>query len=407
MTTTLRKTIKKRPGLAGITAALLLSVAGTMVYNTTDAQAENPEAAEAYVPQVDVVTVEPQALRVWSNFSGRLAAVDTVQVRPRVGGTITEILFKDGQLVEKGAPLYVIDPRPFEAEVASAKADLESARSQAALAKQELDRAKKLVANKHISESALDARKNTYRVSNASINAAKAALIQAELDLEYAHIQAPVSGRISRAEITEGNVIEAGANAPVLTTIVSNDKLFAEFDVDEQTYINTVRNMAAGEMPVELRLSSSSDVVYEGIIDSFDNRLDTTSGTIRARAIFDNADGALLPGMYADVRMGSAGKEKLMIVPERAVGTDQDKKYVYVISPEQTVEYREVRLGRTLDGKRIISSGLQAGEQVMVNSLQRVMPGMGVQPVDIATQKGNEDPTGLGELAQNPETAEK
>ena len=383
----IRKAISRRPGITGIAAVLALIAIGNMTYNTTNAQAEAPVEEQAYVPPVDVVTLEPQTQRVWNSFSGRLAAVDTVEIRPRVSGTITEVLFHDGQLVEKDAPLFVIDTRPYEASVASAKAALESARSEAALAKQELDRAKKLVANKHISESALDARKNAYRVSNAAINAAKAVLTQAELDLEYAHIKAPVAGRISRAEITLGNVIEAGANAPVLTTIVSNDKIYAEFDVDEQTYIRSVRNMRDGEMPVELRLSSGDTVTYKGVMDSFDNRLDTTSGTIRARALFDNEDGALLPGMYADVRMGSASKEALILLPERAVNTDQNKKFVYVVSPEHMVEYREVRLGQTIDGKRVVLSGLSAGEQVMVNSLQRVMPGMPVEPIDIAQKE--------------------
>ena len=351
------------------------------------AQADPSKVAQASVTKpilsVDVVTLQPQSVRSWSKFSGRLRAVDYVEVRPRVGGTIMKVLFEDGTIVEKGDSLFMIDPRPFKTEFASARAELESAQSRTTLTKQELTRAKGLVKKNAISQSRFDTAKNDYQMAMASINSAKARLRRAYLDLEYAHIKAPISGRISRAEITEGNVIEAGPNAPVLTTIVSIDQLYAEFDVDEQTYIKTRRQAAGNTMPVELTLTSDASVVYKGVIHSFDNQLDTTSGTIRARAIFNNKDGALVPGMFATVRLGSTSEQSTLFVSDRAVRTDQDKKYVYIVTPDKKVAYREVKLGRALKGQRVVLSGLESGDQVLVNSLQRVRPDVEVRPVEV------------------------
>ncbi len=363
---------------------LAFVVGGALLQYLTQAYASKdaPASVKMPIPSVEVVTLQPQSVRFWREFSGRLRAIDFVEVRPRVGGTITQVLFEEGAIVQKGDPLFVIDPRPFEAEFASARAAMETAQSKAVLAKQELGRAKGLVKKNAISQSRFDAAKNDYQVAMASINAAKARMRRTYLDLEYAHIKAPVSGRISRAEITKGNVIEAGANAPVLTTIVSIDQLYAEFDVDEQTYIKTRRQAGEGAMHVELTLPSDTSVVYQGVLHSFDNQLNTASGTIRVRGIFDNQDGALVPGMFATVRLGSPSEQSAFLVSDRAVRTDQNKKYVYVVKPDNTVAYREVKLGQALEGHRVILSGLESGDQVLVNSLQRVRPGMEVQTVE-------------------------
>ncbi len=367
-----------------VLAALLIIVGGVTYYSANAESSEDGDAMPPQIPSVDVEVLAPDVMRIWNEFSGRLEAVDHVEIRPRVSGEIVAVQFKEGSVVEVGDPLFIIDPRPFEADVASAQASLQSARSQRDLAKVELERAQKLVKNGHISESVTDERRNAYKVAIANIESAKARLDQAELDLEYAHIKAPVSGRISRAEFTKGNLVEANLNAPVLTTIVSNKEIYAEFDVDEQTYLSTVRSMGQDEaMPVELRLAGDDAVIYHGHIHSFDNQLDIATGTIRARGIFENKDGVLIPGMYANVRLGSAAKQRLLLVSEKAIGTDQDKKYVYVVTPEGQVEYREIRIGRTINDKREVLFGLQAGEQVMVNSLQRVQPGMKVNPVDV------------------------
>lgn len=382
---TFRNLLKTQRTLTLFVIIGALAISGATLHYI--AQAYSSKAAQASVssplPSVDVVTVQPQSVRIWSTFSGRLRAVDYVEVRPRVGGTITKVLFEEGAIVEKGDPLFVIDPRPFEAEFASARAELESAQSRTTFTKQELTRAKGLVKKNAISQSRFDATKNDYQVAMASINSAKARMRRAYLDLEYAHIKAPVSGRISRAEITKGNVIEAGPNAPVLTTIVSIDQLYAEFDVDEQTYIQARRQATGNTMPVELTLSSDASVVYQGVMHSFDNQLDTTSGTIRARAIFNNKDRALVPGMFATVRLGSTSEQATLLVSDRAVRTDQDKKYVYIVTPDNKVAYREVNLGRALKGQRVVLSGLESGVRVLVNSLQRVSPDMEVQPVEL------------------------
>ena len=378
--------IKKHTALMGIALSVALIAGSGGLYYTTQAQSahENQGQIVPQIPSVEVVTLEPKRLRIWTEFSGRLEAVDEVEVRPRVGGAIQEVLFKEGAIVKSGDPLYVIDPRPYEAEVDSAKAALASAESRAQLAKIELERAAGLVKKKNISRSAYDARRNDYKVALASIDAAKADLKKANLDLEYAHISAPVSGRISRAEITVGNVIEAGPNAPVLTTIVSSDEVYAEFDVDEQTYVKTIRRTSTRElMPVELRLSVDDDVVYKGRIHAFDNRLNTSSGTIRARAIFHNTDGVLVPGMYASIRLGSSEEIETLLISERAIGTDQDKKFVYVVNDEGKIDYRKVILGGRTQGKRIVLSGLESGEKVVVNSLQRVRPDMVVTAIEV------------------------
>ena len=377
---------------AGGLIIILLAAGGAAVYyfyQPTTLNAVQPPAPPPQAPAVDVVTVQPQSVRFWNEFSGRLRAVDHVEVRPRVSGTITHVLFEEGAIVKKGDLLFVIDRRPYEAEVASARAALQSAKSQAKLAKLELERTEGLIHQKAVSRSRYDATQNDFQVALTTINAAKARLRQAYLDLDYAHINAPISGRISRAEITVGNVIEAGANAPILTTLVSIDQLYAEFDVDEQTYLKFMRQSSDETMPVELVLPGDASTVYQGKLHSFDNRLDTTSGTIRARAIFDNTDGVLIPGMYGNVRLGSPRLQSTILVQHRAVRTDQDKKYVYVVTPDNKVAYREVDLGLSLNGHRVVHSGLEIGEQVLINSLQRVRPDTVVQPIEVSQKKDN------------------
>ena len=382
---TFKSHLKGHTTLMLFAVLMALGLSGAALHYITGANDSDgaPTPEKNRVPSVEVVTIQPQSIRIWSKFSGRLRAVNYVEVRPRVGGTITQVLFEEGAIVKKGAPLFVIDPRTFEAEFRSAQAALETAQSQTTLAKSELKRAKGLVQKEVISQSRFDAATNEYQVAMASINTAKARMKQAALDLEFAHIKAPISGRISRAEITEGNVIESGLTAPILTTIVSVDQLYAEFDVDEQTYMKTRRSTTGGAMPVELTLTSDTSAVFRGVIHSFDNQLNTTSGTIRARAIFDNKDRALVPGMFVTVHLGSSEEQSILLVSDRAVRTDQEKKYVYVVTPDSKVAYREVKLGRTLEGQRVVLSGLTSGDQVLMNSLQRVRPEMEVQPVEL------------------------
>jgi multidrug efflux system membrane fusion protein len=308
-----------RIALVMTTATMLVIGAAGFEYAQQSHAAGAQAQAQPVAPQVEVSTLQPESVNIWSEFSGRLAAVEVVQVRPRVSGSLDQVLFREGAQVQAGDPLYVIDPRPYAAAVASAKAVLASARSRVEFARVELDRVKGLEYRKVISKSQFDSVNNDYRVAQADLNAAQAALDLAQLDLEYAHIKAPTSGRISRSEVTRGNLVEGGANGPVLTTIVSSDRLYAEFDVDEQTYLNLVRNRSERPLAVTLSLPGGDDAVYRGELHAFDNHLSTQTGTIRARALFDNPDGALIPGMFASVRIAAPVQGQALLIEQRAL----------------------------------------------------------------------------------------
>jgi multidrug efflux system membrane fusion protein len=344
----------------------------------------NPVAAVQPPIPVTVAAVEPRHVRLWSEFSGRLTAVDSAEVRPQVSGRITEIRFRDGQQVTAGDVLFVIDPRPYEAAVTKAEADLATAETNARLARVELDRASRLMNAQAVARDFYDQRANANAVAEAAIKSAQAALVQAKLDVDHAYIKAPISGRDSRAEITLGNLVQT-TPAPLLTTIVSNNGIYADFDVDEQTYLRAVRAHAKSvsqeqRIPVELTLLSDRDHIYPGTIESFDNQIATGTGTIRARARFNNEDGSLMPGMFASIRLASAVNNSALLVPEDAVGSDQSKRFVLVVNPRHKVEFREVALGQQVSGQRVVLSGLRPGEQIIVDGLQRVQPGALVDP---------------------------
>ncbi|TQV75813.1 efflux RND transporter periplasmic adaptor subunit [Denitrobaculum tricleocarpae] len=347
---------------------------------------------------VKVAPVETQQIRLWSEFSGRLSAIDQVELRPQVSGTIQEVRFEDGQMVQKGDVLMVIDPRPYEAAVAEAKAELNAAGHTLRLAKKQRVRAEQLVKKGHVSKAVRDQRVSDHTVAVSRVNSAKAQLIQAEINLNYAYVKAPISGRLSRAEITVGNLVEAGPNAPVLTSIVSTDEIYADFDVDERNYLRYVHELtkvggAVSELPVELTIDVGELRVYKGHIHSFDNQIDPATGTIRARAIFSNESGSLLPGMFAELRLGGSDVEDLVLLNPGDIGTDQDRKFVYVVGEGSTVEYREVALGASVEGKRVITRGLAQGDQVILGGLMKVRPGVPVTPI-------------LPETAQTAETTQ-
>jgi len=372
----------KRNVLLGGVAALGIIVAGISLPHMGGAP-DAVAAVNSAVP-VTVAAVEAKRVRLSSDFSGRLAAVDSADVRPEVGGRITEIRFKDGQTVHAGDVLFVIDPRPYEAAVAKAEADLATANTNARLAHTELDRAKRLVDAQALARDTYDQRANTVGVAQASIQSAQAVLTQAKLDLDHAYVKAPITGRVGRAEITVGNLVQT-QSAPLLTTIVSNDGIYADFDVDEQTYLHSVRAHAATldqeqKLPVQLTVQGDATHVYDGTIESFDNKIETGTGTIRARARFANADGALVPGMFVSVRLWAAEPSKTILVPEDAISSDQSKRYVFVVTPSRKADYREVALGQEMDGERVVLSGLRSGEKIIVDGVQRVQPGAAVEP---------------------------
>lgn len=334
---------------------------------------------------VDVANVVSQTITDWQEYSGRLEAIDQVDVRPQVSGKLIAVHFKDGSLVNKGDLLFTIDPRPFEAELNRAKAQLASAEAQVTYTSANLDRNQRLIQSNAIAHQELDQAQNEARTANANLQAAKAAVETARLNLEYTRITAPVSGRISRAEVTVGNVVSAGNGAQVLTSLVSVSRLYASFDVDEQTYLKYISNQRnSAQVPVYLGLANESGFSREGYISSIDNNLNTTSGTIRVRATFDNPKGVMLPGLYARIRLGGGQPRAAILISPTAIGVDQDKRFVVVVDAKNQTAYREVKLGAQQDGLQIINSGLQAGDRIVVNGLQRIRPGDPVKPHLIA-----------------------
>ena len=324
-------------------------------------------------PQVTVAAVEQKDIVEWSEFTGRVEPVESVDVRPRVSGYIQEIRFQSGQFVNKGDVLFVIDPRWNKAVFDQRQAEFDEA-------KREADRTADLLANKAISVEEGDARKARYEE-------AKALLDSARLDLQYTEVRAPISGRVSRALLTDGNYVSGDAgSASLLTTVVSVNPVYVYADVDEDAYLKfdalirakKLGNDDGGQIPVEMELASESNFPHAGKIESFDNHLNSDMGSILLRAVFTNDDGSLVPGLFARIRIPLSDRHPAMLVDERAIGTDQSQKFVLVLTPTNTVAYQPVQLGPLVEGQRIVRSGLQPGDQIVVNGLERVRPGMPV-----------------------------
>lgn len=369
-------------------ALVITALVATGGFAVMRAQADTPPAAAAAptATPVEVAEVSRQTIIDWQDYSGRLEAVDRVEIRPLVSGTLTAVHFRDGARVKKGDVLFTIDPRPYAAEVERAQAQLAAAETRAGYTATELARGQRLAADNAIAKRDLDEKQNAAREAAAQVQAAQAALTAAKLNLEYTRITAPVSGRISRAEVTEGNIVAAGAGTTPLTTLVSMDRIYAAFDVDEQSflkYVNPARAAGGEPVPVFLGLADEEGHSRRGTVASVDNRLDTSSGTIRVRAVFDNADGLLLPGLYARIRLGGGAPREAVLIDERAIGTDQDKRFVLVVDETNRTAYREVRLGARQSGLRIVENGLNAGERIVVSGLQRTRPGDTVAPKSV------------------------
>ena len=340
-------------------------------------------------PGVTVAPVLERDINDWEEFTGRLQAVDAVEVRPRVSGYIEKVAFTEGTEVRKGDVLFVIDPRPYQAALAGAEADLARARTRAGLAKSELDRAARLVAVRAISREDFETRTSTDAESEAEIRAAEAAVTTARLNLEWTKVRSPIAGRVSRADVTEGNLVQAGPpDATLLTRVVSLDPIYAYFDGDEQTYLAFRELARSGDgggshrarIPVFLGLANEQGFPHEGYVDFVDNQLDPGTGTIRTRAVFSNKDRLFTPGLFARIKLVGNDHRLTPLIQDRAVGTDQDKKFVLVLKPDSTVDYRPVQIGRLVNGLRIVESGLKPGEQIVINGLQRARPGSKVAP---------------------------
>ena len=339
-------------------------------------------------PPPPQVTVAPAINRVVANedeFTGHFEAVNSVEVRPRVGGFVERVAFTEGAIVHKGDVLFGIDARPYEAEVARAEALLEEARTRKQLADMELERAQRLVSTQAISREELDARTSGRAESDAAIHAAEAAVRLAKLNLEWTLVRAPITGRVSRTEVTTGNLVQAGPPAStLLTTIVSLDPIYVYFDADEQaylTYMHADRASAARRAiggPVYLGLTTETGFPHEGRLDFIDNRVDRAAGTIRVRAVVPNSSLLFTPGLFARVRLVGDDRHDATLIQDRAIGTDQDRKFVLVLGKDNTLAYRPITIGRVVDGLRVVDSGLAPGERVVVNGLMRVRPGMKV-----------------------------
>ena len=365
-----------RPRLA-LAVLTVVAIAGLGTFGAMRVDASAPaQAAPTIVPEVDVAAVIEKTITDWQTYSGRLEAVEKVEVRPQVSGTIVSVNFKDGALVKKGDTLFIIDPRPYQAEVDRAAAQLAAAQAQAGYTQSDWERAQRLIGDNAIARRDYDEKQNAARSASANVKAAQAALETAQINLGYTKVIAPVSGRVSRAEITVGNVVSAGASSPPLTTLVSVSPIYASFDADEQTYLQYIgREKDGTKVPVQLGLADESGYSRTGVIDSVDNQLDTSSGTIRVRARFDNQDGTLIPGLYARIKVSGSAPHPALLIDDAAVGTDQDKKFVFVVDKSDRVAYREVSLGAMQGNLRVVTSGLQSGDRIVVNGTQRVRPG--------------------------------
>ena len=339
-------------------------------------------------PSVTVAPVEQREIVEWDEFTGRTEPVESVEIRPRVSGYIQEVRFQSGQLVKKGDVLFVIDPRWHKAEFNRLQAEAERAKVQLDNAKRESDRTTQLLATKAISTEEGDARVSRYEVAKAALLSAEASRDYAKLDLDNTEVRAPIDGRVSRAFLTEGNYVSGIAGAATrLTTIVSVDPVYVNADMDEDSLLrfnalaskHKLDTNGDGRVPVELQLGDEQEFTHHGYIESFDNQLNPNTGSILLRAVFSNEDGRIVPGLFARIRVPLSDKHTALLVSEQAIGTDQAQKYVLSLTPTNTVAYQPVVLGPTIDGLRIIRSGVTGGEQIVINGMQRVRPGMAVK----------------------------
>jgi RND family efflux transporter MFP subunit len=368
-------------GMAAIGACAALAVGGC---GNSGHGAQSPPP-----PQVSVAKVLERRVKDWDEFTGRMQAVETVEIRPRVSGYIDRVAFTEGGQVKRGDLLFVVDPRPYQADADRAAADLQRFKTSLDLARIELTRVQRLKDTGAVSQEELDERKSTLAQAEANSAGAAATLEAARLNLEFTRVTSPITGRVSRAEVTRGNLVTGGTNGgTLLTSVVSMDPMYLYFEGDEQAYLRYGQMARNGERPssrdagnpVRVGLANEEGFPHLGKVDFIDNQLNPQTGTIRARAVLDNKDGVYTPGMFARVQLLGSSEYSAILIDDRAVNTDQNQKYVFVLGANNQVEYRRVKLGRVIDGLRIVREGLKAGDVVVVNGAQRVHPGITVTP---------------------------
>src|ERR1700723_2272608 len=347
-----------------------------------------PQAAAA-APPVTVAQPVKRTVTDWDEFTGRFDAIEEVQVRARVGGFVTNVEFKDGDMVHAGDLLYIIDPRPFEAVAEQADGQLSDARAKVELAKRDLDRGLALVQTSAVSEQLVDQRRQALQAAHAAETVAQGALKAAQLNIEFSHVLAPLAGRVSRHLVSVGNLVQGSeGGSTLLTSIVSLDPIYIYFDMDEATYVRNHRQGFEGKRPssrdnpnpVQVALTGETKPSHAGKVDFLDNRLDVSTGTLRGRAVIPNKDLSILPGQFGRVRLIASAPYDALLIPDNAIATDQSRKIVFVVKEDNTAEARPVILGPLDEALRVIREGLKADNRVVVDGLQRVRVGAKVSP---------------------------
>ena len=364
---------------------------GILLIFLTAAGCKKKSAPPPAALPVNVLTVVEKEVNEWDEFTGRLEAVESVEIRPRVSGYITEIHFEAGAIIKKGDLLYVIDPRPYQADFDRAVAELERMQAQVKLAQIELDRGKELRAKSTISASEFDQRAATYQGAAAAASSAEAAKNSAALNLELTQVKSPIDGRVSDQRITVGNLVQPGAGPEsVLTTVVSVDPIYAKVDADENAVLKYVKLSEEGKrvsartakIPAYVGLGNETDFPHEGYVDFVDNRLDPGTGTVRARMVLKNWNPNLItPGFFVRVRVAGATPYRAALIADKVISSQQGLKYAFVVKPDNTLERRTLETGTIFEGKRIVKSGLKDGEKVVSTRLQMLQPGMKVTPI--------------------------
>ncbi|HEY3073605.1 MAG TPA: efflux RND transporter periplasmic adaptor subunit [Burkholderiales bacterium] len=370
---------------SGIFSAVLLVMVLAALAALAGCSKPQAKPAPPPAPPVSVAPALEREVINTDEFPGRIEAVESVEVRARVSGYLDAVQFKPGAMVKKGEVLFIIDQRPYQAELARAEAMLNNTRAQLDLARTELKRNELLLAEQATSRREFDDAQAKVRQLEAQAKALEASADIARLNLTYTRVTSPIDGRVGKAEITVGNLVQAdGPNSRTLTTVVSANPIYAAFEADEATYLKYISS-ARGGHAVSIALADEQGFPHEGKLEFVDNRIDPQSGTVRMRATLDNRDGRFTPGLFARVRLGDSGApRKAVLVSDRAIGTDQNKRFVLVVDAQNKAQYREVRLGRVIDGLRVVETGLEPGELVVVNGLQRVRPGAPVTPQTVA-----------------------
>src|ERR1700722_15862573 len=371
-----------------INKLIIIYAAGCAAANLAGCgKSAGPEAPPP--PQVSVAQVLEKRVKDWDEFTGRLQAVETVEIRPRVSGYIDKVVFTEGSQVKRGDVLFVIDPRPYKAESDRAAADVKRYKTALELARIELVRVQRLKDSGAVSEEELDERKSTLAQTEANVAGSAAALETASLNLSFTRVTSPIAGKASRAEVTRGNLVTGGINGgTLLSSVVSMDPIYLYFDADEQSYLRYTQTAHSGvgpgsndaQNPVQIGLANEEGFPHTGTVDFVDNQLNPQTGTIRARAVLQNKTGQFTPGLFARVQLLVSGEYSAILIEDRAVNTDQSQKYVLLLGANNQIEYRKVKLGRVIDGLRIVREGLKAGDVIVVNGAQRVHPGVTVTP---------------------------